>query len=245
MKFIKTACAISLLLICIFSCSKDTNTSSAVDRVKSIEYVYDSFYSQKYTLTYDGNDRILVVDGDTGSYRFQYTSANSYLVEGFSGHIDISPDDTTIYILNSKQLVDSSIAYGNYPTGTRYIYNSSNQLTEQTLTSQYNGYVFKRRITYVYDANGNLITENDYEGVAGALYSTTTYAYTSYPAIYPLQPPYMPKRFKNLPSKITHNYVGGPGPSVEDITYSFDSNNRLATEVHVENAYSTTVRYTY
>lgn len=231
MKIIPLALAGFALLFSVSSCKKDNAASnnSVVDLPKT--YTEDvtspnlGHDVETYNLTFDGNNRLtsmISTTPDRLKFIYTYSSNNSFTLDLYeSGQLSIH----NIYWINSIGFVDSNFQYNNtQDTSTeKYIYNESKQLIQEKQYdySSASGSVLWQSAQYVYDANGNMITETE---------NGTTISTEYYPDLevsFTLGGAYFPHS-KNLPKTETIN--SGGDISTVTHTYTFDDKNRLTSE---------------
>jgi hypothetical protein len=176
-----------------------------------------------FNLEYDASNRLISMTstsnpGDKFLYNY---SANSFTADIYNSNV---LEIHQVSYLNSFSLVDSTFQYNNtQDTMTeKYLYNSAKQLVKLKSYDykKSTGAVLYNTHDYLYDNNGNQISDKD-------MFSVTTYEYTDLKYAYTLGPDHLYKA-KNLVK--TTKYTSGGSTETLNHAYTFDSINRLSTE---------------
>ncbi len=191
-----------------------------------------------YTLSYDQNNRITALTQTTAGLKviYQYPNTSTVILNYSDSGALVTQ---AILWLNSRGLVDSSFQTIDSDTSTeKYIYNSSNELTDE-ITYDYSvltgGEVYDVD-HYTYDNNGNPISDLNGSGL-------TTYTYTSKINPNPLAEVF----FFQSPNLIaTATATDGTNTDTGTYTYTYDSSNRLSTATEKTSDGTVVVKtYTY
>ena len=133
-----------------------------------------------------------------------------------------------LFFINNLSFVDSTFQYDNTHDSTteKYFYNSGKQLVtlKEYDYSKITGAQLTNTHNYTYDNTGNVILEADN-------FSTTSYTYyTDLKNTLSLGQTYFPQTV-NLAK--TSTYTSGSITITTNMTYTFDSSNRLSSEKDV------------
>lgn len=237
--------ALILSTIFFYSCSKEKQTENNSDRVKSYTEEFTSLngnYYSTYNLSYDGENRITAVTAaNTPDNRtsFTYHSKDHYSSEIYSlGALQLKQDfflrssllDSTVQINVSKDTVSE-----------KYYYNATNQLIRKNIYDhKYYSVFIKNYLLYTYDAAGKLINSVDYDG----LQNVFTY-YPDLVYILPVVAPFFKPVEKTNLVKERSVSISGSIPRIIDISYTFDSQNRIQTIKETSDGVVTTKSFTY
>jgi hypothetical protein len=249
MKPVYSIFATALFCALLWSCRKEISDLPET-YTEEITTVTPSGYAvHMYTLTYDENRRILTKFGAGKKLHYNYGSGNTVTTITYDdGGVTVMEEGT--YYLNNNQLVDSSVVirYRRDTTTKKYFYDTQGRLVRinlyhypHTATGPADGHYI-----YEYDSNGNLSKEVLYR-TNGNPDNSKKYTYTSYPAAYSLEPPYMPKPMKFLPATVLATYFWSGAFSVTtSINYSFDKRDRITNETALSNNGDKVIKtYTY
>jgi hypothetical protein len=152
------------------------------------------------------------------------------------------PNLHEIFYLNSSLLVDSTLQYqvGGDTTTEKYLYNSSARVIREKVYDYTlaGGSVLDYTTDNTFDASGNITQSTTSTG------TVTTYEYYSFINSIYIGMIYVPVASRNLEKKRT--VTDGTTVETIDITYTFDSTNRVSTQTEVSDMGYTVVRkYTY
>lgn len=226
---------IPLIIFCacsLFSCKKNDSVSTAVVPNKLKLYIEDNSQNPNNTIdtfavTYDADNRITSLVSPVQKEIFTYSSSSFttdlYINSALSIH--------EILFLNSQLYVDSTFQYNNTSDTTteKYIYNGK-LITSMTTYdySSINGSQFDTHDDYVYDNNGNVITDTTTDEYGNLLITTSTYL--SQTVSFSVAPYFLPLQAKNLISTLIE--TDGLGDTFASITftYVFDSKGRVTKQ---------------
>ena len=251
MKITKLLFTVLITLPFLFSCQKPFNDPDPPPQSPGSQLFLPKTYTEDYTssvsghsvitfnLSYDASDRLISMisaasPGDKFIYQY---SGNTVTMDLYNSNL-ISIHE--IFYLNSSSFIDSTLQYNDTKdTSTeKYLYNSNKQLLkliEYDYTTA-TGAEIDNIHNYLYDANGNLIKENDNSGEITYEYSTLLNTLSVGLDLLP--------RSKYL-VKTTSFSIGGT-TGILNHTYTFDSSNRLTTEKIVADTGEVAIKtYTY
>ncbi len=163
--------------------------------------------------TYDADGNMLTAGNDVGTYTMTYDALNREIsvVDPFGLTMDYTYDA-------DGDEIETQDSLGGVTT---YLYDADNELTSERFGGT--GQV-PLRIDLTYDADGELLTETRYSNLAGTQLVVES-SYTN-----------------NADGEITNLVdVNGGGTTVADFTYTYDRDNRVATE----NNMGLTTTYSY
>lgn len=178
-----------------------------------------------YNLSYDANGRIVsMVSASSPGDRliYQYNPNNTFTFELYNANV---LDIHGLYFINSMSLIDSSFSYNStFDTTTeKYTYNAAKQLIS---VKEYDykvstGSVLSNTTKFIYDGNGNVISEQDNFKLTKYDYYTNLLNDVNVGQLYVT-------KNTNL-TKTTMATSGGTTDTLHH-TYTFDGSNRLSTE---------------
>lgn len=186
-------------------------------------------------MSYDNEGRIAGIISQTGQ-KFLFTyKVNEYTMDIYNGNQLVIHET---FFLNDG-LIDSTIqndADGNF-TSEKYYYNANNQLVK-LLLYDLDIPVLDNTTMFTYDAKGNVATSNESDG------AITTYEY--YEDRLNNVPDINPTRLHNtnLLKKKTADFGGGL-IEIVDVTYTFDSKQRISTMTQTGDGIIAIKKFTY
>lgn len=250
------------VVLCFTACTKEVSveqnnntdpaTNATADRVKTYRETRTSPTLGNWdilsTLSYDSKGRLIsMISDQTPQFKmiYSYPANNKVAMEMMRGQDLLIHED---FYLNSNSLIDSTFQYNDTQDSTteKYIYSPNGQISRirEYSYSRLSPPVLQETTVFTYDANGNCIKQ--YKQSSG---ETTNFEYYNN-LVYKLPnitPPINPFNNKKLPlTKKKIFDLGGGSNITSDLTYTFDSKDRIST---IKESYSegtvVTMTFTY